>query len=391
MKYPDVVVLNDMHPSDFPGAATIALNHAKYLSDDLVVEFWHTSTRRTPKNKNGNLVVRCFYRNQIIDHFIRKTILTRIFWEFLPSFLSIKIIILLFIKRPKIVWLNQIGVRIPRTIVIVLWVLNIRQIQTFHDFGVIAPRKLYPTNLNSSGVSVLSKNILVNKFYLLRSRYLIRLSSLNHINVCISQMQADILQQTGVRKIKIVPNGIDQCVCDYSPTFLHKAKTVLFAGRVTGKGFERTCKIIKDNPNWTLLAAGSADLQDIGLRYLDQIQFKYLGFMNSETLFSEIHGVDFVSVLSECFDVYPTIALEAFMHKSSVISSSTTGVADLIRQTNCGTVLDDSVDYLNLDALKSQISQKPVFPVEVISLRQTGELYKSLFSAALSPVSVKLL
>ena len=38
-----------------------------------------------------------------------------------------------------------------------------------------------------------------------------------------------------------------------------------------------------------------------------------------------IHKIDVVAVLSECFDVFPTITLEALAHGKLVITTSTTG------------------------------------------------------------------
>jgi len=381
----DVVVLNDMHPSDYPGAASIALNHANYLARDLSVEFWHTSARRFPKYPDQKIKVRSFYRNRLIDKFLRKSMTMRIASEFFPSFLLIKIFLLLMINRPKVLWINQIGIRIPRIIAALLYLFQIRTVQTFHDFAAVSPRKLYPVNLVTPRKAVLSGNKLVNEIYSIRRKVIIKLVNLNENNICISQIQADILHQFGIKKISIVPNGIEKCECKDELEFSIIPKTLLFAGRVTGKGFERTCQVLKENPTWSLRAAGNFELNEIGLRLLGEKQFKYLGFLEPNDLFREIHRVDFVSVLSECFDVYPTIALEALMHDSIPICSGTTGVAQLISQSGCGIILNDSREDINLDELKQETIQQPKIPTEYISLNTSCEIYKRIFFPALFP------
>jgi glycosyltransferase involved in cell wall biosynthesis len=391
MKRAEIVVLNDMHPSDVPGAATIALIHAKFLSEEFAVAFWHTSTKRVVPNMDEELTVRSFYRSKKLDNLIQRGMTTRLFFEFFPSLLALKIVFRLLCYRPKIVWVNQIGSRIPRTIVFFLHLTGIRTIQTFHDFGVVSPRKLFPSNLTSQGSAILSKNKVINAIYTLRRRYLISLTRQNIVNICISRMQAEILQQLGLGKIEIIPNGINGCTCDLDPASSQKNRTVLFAGRITGKGFEATCKLVSNNPNWTLLAAGSSELEKLGLLFLSEQQFKYLGLLEPKALFQEVHRVDFVSVLSECFDVYPTIALEAFMHDSNVISSPTTGVADLILETKHGLVLENSIENLNLDDLRTECQTNNPFPKEKISVNRSGELHSSLFFSALSPAPVHLL
>ena len=390
MTRPDIVVLNDMHPSDIPGAATIALIHAKFLSEELSVEFWHTSTKRLRRTMDKKLVIQSFYRYGKFDDLIQGGMLTRLFWEVVPSFLALKIVFRLLSNRPKIVWLNQIGVRIPKTIGIFLHLIGVSTVQTFHDFGIISPRKLYPSDLTGPGSAVLSKNSFVDVIYSFRRRYLIHLTSQNIVNICISKMQAEILHQFGLSRIEIIPNGIQDCVCDLKPALPQKNKTILFAGRITGKGFERTCRLVSNNPNWTLLAAGSPELQKLGLLFLNDKQFKYLGLLEPESLFLEIHRADFVSVLSECFDVYPTIALEAFMHNSNVISTPTTGVADLMVETKHGLVLESSVQNLNLDNYKTETLSGNPFPKEKISVNRSGKLHSSLFLSVLSPAQVHL-
>lgn len=390
MKYPDIVILNDMHPSDFPGAATIAFNHAKFVSNEFNVEFWHTSNVRIAPYVNQKLRIRSFYRNTKIDEFLKSFTGTRIVNEFFPSFIFFRILVLLLIMRPKVVWINQIGVRIPRTIVVWLKFFRIITIQTYHDFGVISPRKLYPANLNGYTSPLLSTNKLINGIYSMRRKYIVKLANLNLINVCISKIQSDIYKDFGVLNIIQIPNGIENCTCKIDESFKKVPNTVFFAGRSTGKGFEKICELIKMNPSWKLVAAGNSELNEIGSKYLEKSQFRYLGFLGPKEVFKQIHISDFVSVLSDCFDVYPTIALETFMHNSIPISSLSTGIVQLIKETGCGIIVDGSIQVLNLNDLKASISQQPKFPVERIELGTSADSYIKVLHSAINHTDYEL-
>ena len=382
MKSADVVVLNDMHPADFPGAATIAFNHAKYVSENLNVEFWHTSNTRTAPYASQRLRIRSFYRSTRVDEFVRRYMGTRILNEFFPSLILFKILISLFILRPKVVWVHQIGVRIPRTITLFLKFLGIKSLHTYHDFGVISPRKLYPSNITENNSALLSTNRLINFFYLVRLRCLVKIANMNFQNICISQFQLDIYKAFGVRNVIQIPNGIDICTCKLDKSFEKIPNTVFFAGRTTGKGFERICQLVKMDASWKLTAAGGLDLKEIGLKYLGNDQFTYLGFLEPNELFKQIHKSELVSVLSECFDVYPTIALEAFMHNSIPITSLSTGIVQLVEKSGCGIILDDAKEQLTLEQLKKYIYRQPNFPIKEIELCTSGDRYLRLLKPA---------
>lgn len=378
----DVVVLNDMHPMDFPGAATIALNHAKYISKNLKVEFWHTSNVRGTPYESERLRIRSFYRNSRVDEFVTRFMSTRIFNEFFPSLLFFQIFISIMVLRPKVVWVNQIGVRIPRTITLCLNLFRIRTIQTFHDFGVISPRKLYPADLIKTNKARLSASNVVNFLYSIRRRCLITIANLNFQNICVGKIQLDIYKGFGVKKVIQIPNGIGNCRCELDKNFKKVPNTVLFAGRAMGKGFESICHIVKMNSSWKLAAAGGPELNELGLKYLGFDQFRYLGFLNPAELFKQIHQSEIVAVLSECLDVYPTIGLEAFMHGSTPLTSPSTGIADLVKNSGCGIVYDEVNPIIDLNKLKVEINQQPKFPIEQIELRTSGDKYYSILDSA---------
>lgn len=387
MRRIDIVVLNDMHPGEFPGAASIAYSHAKFLSESNSVSFWHTTLTQSNVTSDEDLEVRAIGVNNYIAKMTSLNMFTRLFNEFTAPLLLFKITTLLIFNRPKIVWLNQIGFRIPRTIAIVLLLLKIKVVQTFHDFGVISPRKLYPPNISSRGNVQLSQNRIINSIYCIRRKVLVFFTYFNINNICISDLQADIYRSVRVNKIEIAPNGIARCKCLKKNHSMIRPNEVLFAGRSTGKGFDQICRIVKNNPDWKLLAAGDGDLADSAKSYLSEIQFEYLGFLKPEELFKYIHQVKFVSVLSECFDVYPTIALEGFMHNSKILATPTIGTAKLLDIHGGGIIIDSSNTDVDLDYLFASCHYFRNDAIDQISLDVTAQYYESIFRRSLFPTS----
>jgi hypothetical protein len=381
----DIVVLNDMHPDDFPGAASIAYSHSKYLSTKFFVSFWHTTLSPGRVTKDQHLEVRSIHRNEFLDKFLRKYMVTRLLSEFASLLLLLKITFLFVAQRPKIVWINQIGVRIPRTISLMLFLLRIRVVQTFHDFGVISPRKLYPKNISANNLVKLSDNKIIDIIYSFRRSLLIFLANRNYQNICISEMQAKIYKSVSVRNLTIISNGIEDCNCPDHILKAEKKNEILFAGRSTGKGFERICRIVKNNPGWTLLAAGDMDLEKSAKQILNLTQFMYLGFLDRSEIFPYIHRVKFVSVISECYDVYPTVALEGLMHKSKVLTTESTGIANSLAILGGGHVLDPINSDINLTDLYNSCSNQKNYPLSLITIDSSSDRYISIFLSAINP------
>jgi glycosyltransferase involved in cell wall biosynthesis len=200
-------------------------------------------------------------------------------------------------------------------------------------------------------------------------------------------MQADIYRSVRVNKIEIAPNGIARCKCLKNNDSMIRPNEVLFAGRSTGKGFDQICRIVKNNPDWKLLAAGDGNLADSAKSYLSEIQFEYLGFLKPEELFKYIHQVKFVSVLSECFDVYPTIALEGFMHNSKILATPTIGTTKLLDIHSGGIIIDSSNTDVDLDFLFASCNYFRNDAIDQISLDFTAQYYESIFRRSLFPTS----
>lgn len=387
MQRADIVVLNDMHPDEFPGAASIAYSHAKYLSRQFSVSFWHTTSLPRKISRDQNLEVRAIHINRHLSNLFSRHMAARLLAEFISPVLLLKLTILLLSKRPKIVWVNQIGYRIPRTVSIVFVLLRIKAVQTFHDFGIISPRKLYPQNISENGKIKLSERKVINSLYTLRRFLLKSLVNYNFQNICISELQSKIYQSAGVANIKIIPNGIEICGCLGKTTISKRQNEVLFAGRSTGKGFARICQIVKNNPNWKLVIAGERDLQITAEKFLPLSQFEYLGFLTPPKLFSRIHRVEFVSVLSDCFDVYPTIALEGMVHNSKVLATETTGIARFLSIHGGGVLLDGTSTQIDLDSLYTACLDKSIVSSSLMSIDLSVKAYSSMFLSTIVPTN----
>ena len=249
---------------------------------------------------------------------------------------------------------------------------------------MISPRKLYPKNILKNDVINLSDKRIINGIYSLRRFILIFLANRNYQNICISDLQASIYNAVGVENINIIPNGIESCSCPEQIVKVNKQNEILFAGRSTGKGFERICRVVGNNPDWKLLIAGYDDLAVTARKYLLESQFEFLGFLTPVDLFIHIHRAKLVSVISECYDVYPTIALEALIHNSKVLTTESTGVADLLKAIGYGVVVDSSDIFLDLHMLFNVCREESEYPLSQISLSESGEKYSSFFKLKIS-------
>jgi glycosyltransferase involved in cell wall biosynthesis len=108
-------------------------------------------------------------------------------------------------------------------------------------------------------------------------------------------------------------------------------KAILFAGRPNAKGLEHVIQAVAAS-DWHLHLAGPSRLDEIAKQTLLHSQYTYHGALNSPELFELLHQVQAVAVLSECFDVFPTITIEALRHGTLVITTLNTGNSDLVRK-----------------------------------------------------------
>ena len=351
-----LVVVNDMHPLQNPGAASIAYSLACSAKDEWDVEYWCGWNNSNHKPDDSVIPVRSFNVKTTLERQRLENLGRKLCAEFLPGKVFWWFLLQIFKSRPDVVWVHQIGTRFPRSILIITRLLGIRTVWTIHDFGLILPRKLYPRDLGiiDSEVDIFMELLPshsndesrstfsgIEHSFILKLRLII-IRGLTHLTnqmIFISPMQQQIYSRFGFRSRSIIPNGVDSCECDKN-SIVRDSKSILFAGRSTGKGFELLLQALEKNLEFHLHLAGGLDLQHQAQRRLESTSFTYHGALNSSEVHSLIHKVDMVSVASECFDVYPTITLEALRHGSYPITTKVTGNFRLVESISYHLLLE---------------------------------------------------
>lgn len=219
------------------------------------------------------------------------------------------------------------------------------------ESGELQPPRLRASNLLYS-VALFFRFILLRKLAMMNSR-----------NIVVGPQQERIFSLYGLRKTKFLPNITSKCECPGRPEEKDSNNLrILFAGRPAGKGLGRISRLIQNTPHAHLDLAGDADL----LNYLPfdfpESKFTFLGRLEHSDLIAAIHTYDYVSVLSECFDVYPTILIEALEHSSRVLCTSTVGNHSAIISDKFGYQLAYDLDFnkISLAQLKDAKKFQPI-------------------------------
>jgi len=354
-KNPDFVILNDLHPKEQAGAATIALETAQILSRKFQVEYWCSNAHETYMSSANEfrIVERSIRIRRRFKRVINQFYFTSLISEFMNPYRIAVIAIYLLRHRPSYLWIHQIGTQFPRCVVLVAKILGISTIQTFHDFSPVEPNKIYPSDFGLAATQVdsfiktdlgaipqilkekSSRNLPINSMRSKFRRYCINqlMIRTDHL-ISISTLQRDIFRGFGFPEMSIVNNGIDSCVCKKPLLEGVRNRRILFAGRIVGKGLNRIAAAIAETQSISLVLAGREDLMVEAMKYLPSHRIEYLGNLKRGDLATVMHQVDYVAVLSNCFDVFPTLTLEAIAHGTKVLTTSVTGNSSFSKCTN---------------------------------------------------------
>ena len=355
LKNPDIVILNDLHPKVQAGAATIAMETAEILSREFQVEYWCSNEFETYTSgaNEFNLTERSIRIRRRFKRFFNQFFFTRLLNEFISPYRIVLITTYLLRSRPSILWIHQIGTQFPRCVVLVAKILGISTIQTFHDFSPVEPNKIYPSDFGLSDTQVdsfiktglgaipqilkekSSRNLPINSMRSKFRRYCINqlMIRTDHL-ISISTLQRDIFRGFGFPEMSIVNNGIDSCVCKKPLLEGVRNRRILFAGRIVGKGLNRIAAAIAETQSISLVLAGREDLMVEAMKYLPSHRIENLGNLKRGDLATVMHQVDYVAVLSNCFDVFPTLTLESIAHGTKVLTTSVTGNSSFSKYTN---------------------------------------------------------
>lgn len=395
-----VAILNDNQSNIQPGAATIAELYFDYLKNHYECQFWSTSVFFSRK-KNERHDVKLM--TSVIHKFLNKN---RKIWALYFEFARISPLFWFYFRckdfKPDIVWIHQIGFHFPRTVIYIAKILGIKIIYTFHDYSIILNRKLYPSDfgINKSEIDKEIINLLSNKFEskiirdnlqlgnIDRARlYLnLKLLKLCYANVAISSLQSSILKLFNIPINLVINNSISLNTSSLDANNLAKDQRelrILLAGRTIGKGFDSFLSRLTNTEDIFVHAAGDSALLELLLKFNNELKFEYHGMLPPHQLAKLIKSVDVVAVPSVCFDVFPTITLEALSLGVPVITTRTTGNFPIIEAAAPLLVISsDESQLLELTYLRIAIQEfkDNISKIDLPNLEVTMLNYALLFN-----------
>lgn len=394
-----IAVLTDLDPSSSPGANLVALEYAKYAAKEFRVEFWSGRNKisKSPlKTQDAKLRFETYNYGKRFYAFPKKSLKKKTLREIFSFLPLLWIVHKTLVFRPNIVWVHQIGNVFPLSALLIFRVFKIPTVFTVHDFGILVPRKLYPEDLSVDKVDLmnlafsfpLSKEMLRLKQNSLERLYLIRLCIIRLLVklttiISISEMQKRILEANNFLVTTTIENGVNPCGC--KPDSASRLQAILFAGRLNGKGLNHAIELVKSSKNLMLHLAGSHELFTAALDKLPNERIVYHGMIPQSELFKLLHKVKFTSVMSDCFDVYPSLLLESMVHGSVPICYPTVGNAILARGISDSLVVEfgTTPDSSTLSELieNSNLSKRASdFGKKLKSFEEVYARYSSLFN-----------
>lgn len=368
-----IIVLNDLNPKDSPGAAAVSADLARFL-ENKNLRFIHVSTSKQASFNIRHNPTQILILEKSFEPFIKKMrgrfkCIDSLFRLFSPLYL-ISFLQVIYRNRVDTIWIHQIGHRFSYFTILLVRLMRKQMVITFHDYSFLRFRKLYPQDLDIPE-NMIEQELLahhlnlpnVHKFKLRHpptiahriTRFIFKF--VNTI-VYVSALQKQIFVDNGFPNGFVIENITNECSCEPQTRFVEDCHQldVLFAGRRIGKGLERTVKEIGNYPKAHLHLAGQQELKHYVEKYLPPHSYTYHGFLNSSQLSELIHKMDLVAVLSDCFDVYPTITLEAFSHGAPAITTLSTGTYRNIHKILPQLAFDQTSD-IDFEALRTNLTQ----------------------------------
>jgi glycosyltransferase involved in cell wall biosynthesis len=176
-------------------------------------------------------------------------------------------------------------------------------------------------------------------------------------------MQASIYRSLGFEVLEIVQNGVDECSADHAAIGVGGDKVnLLFVGRLVGKGLHYALDLTASNSGLHLFLVGGSELLDEARKSLDDSRFTYFGKLDSLELKDVYHNTDYVLVMSECFDVFPGVLMEALSHGCKVLTSRSVGNSHLGIKESLTTIIDSRDDFQKINFQKCTKSNVLLLP-----------------------------
>ncbi len=187
-------------------------------------------------------------------------------------------------------------------------------------------------------------------------RHVLR-SSVDRI-VAVSKALSQALNENGIGNTRVIHNGIDaaawtvssQQVLEFKKKYALGDSVILFGGRLSGikgggKLLEAAEKLVRAFPDLQILIVGKAGVY--GERLLKQAKkfgfqdrLIFTGWISGPELHTAYHAATLVVTPSLCFDSFPTVNLEAFACKKSVITTCFGGARELVEDGVSGYVVN---------------------------------------------------
>lgn len=253
--------------------------------------------------------------------------------------------------KPDVIWFHNINNEWSWSILL-LGFHGAKKFITFHDLTAISRLKVEPKIYRQSENIYWKRNFMQR----VRNSY-IRFTLRNVTAVAIGVGVGAILQENRIRVDATIPNTVEPCNHE---NLMHPRinNSVLFAGRENLKGLAQIARAVAIEEDWILYLAGDPDLLEKASFFCPIDRIRYLGKMDHKDLLKWIHNVEYVAVLSQYFDNFPTIALEAIVHGAIPLTTSATGVSSIVRQVGEQFVLEPE-EIPNLSKLKLTRSAEP--------------------------------
>lgn len=399
-----LLVISDFHPKVFPGAASVAHNVSKSLSHIFDVTFcWASSDNpgqymQTSKFSSGEEFLQdgSIFQNVGAKGNSKSNFLGKVWIVYSLCTYLIR-------NNQNVVWFHSIGHKFPRISIALVKLLGYPVILTLHDYTWLTFKKtkLYPellqngTDIDSRGIIPLkSAKLLKSKGINFRTvsatlvlKYHKRLSDLVDEIICISHQQHSIYVANGFQVKHVVANYVSNCNCIFKESGLPDKTNVLFAGRSIGKGLELIFDVVANNPQFHLHLAGGVELATRARNVLHSQDYTFHGQLNQTEMAKLLHKVDVVICFSQCFDVFPTIVLEALSHETAVIVSNTCGNFPIVSKVCSNSVIPHG-ERLTESRIKSVIDDFPhsstnyklILPEEISIVKQLCQIINGINS-----------
>jgi hypothetical protein len=358
-----LIILSDFHPKEkLGGGGEIAFEfHQILLREGHQSLFWFSGDKNSQ-----NEFERSFRARHLPNKFV--SYIRKLF----GGMLSLRVAHAILRENPELVWINQVGNEFSYITLLYIRICRIPTLITLHDYLIVCRNKVGVVNPIEPIIYGNENLIVGSRLHEKIRRFLqVKFVNLASGSVAVSQIQANILVGFGVNITAVFSNGVAPCRHSGELTVLDSSqRRILFAGRFHRKGLEYLIQGIKNaSSTWQLNLAGERELFEYASSVLPSERLEYHGVLPRENLQLLMHQMDLVSVLSQYFDPYPTVALEAIRHGSMFITTNTTGVSVLLESIegmpkfSVGEVPDlDALEYWLQTSTGYQKQLKSIIP-----------------------------